>query len=620
MPTQLKKIARYGYYFAEGTPMWLVHAWCYRYKTDIKERRFHFIEGVNELWGPNNPTTQFIWHPWAYDMLDECLNNQYVAFVGSGSSGKSVFMAVWMLFNFYSDPFNTLCACTTTSIGDGKKRIWGSVTEYHNAVANAETGISSFSKLVTHPTPQIYAINQKGKQLEKNGIMMVASERGGKSQKSGKMRGYKVGEMPAKNGVRRGRFFLCMDEMTDIEAIVLKTAMSNLTKNPFFHAIGAANPSSFHDAFGQFVKPDGVMKIDGEEVEFNSYAQIDDSFYRWPIQQGKGVALHFDEIKHPNFIARKNLYPFLNTWEKIQDAIDTQDPNSLEFWRDVRGFWPPVGVVNTIYSEADLIAYNAYSKKVEWQNKDFVVKYMGVDPAFTNGGDRTAVSIISVGKNILNQWQVHIERIKSIYPDASVKDKLVDEAVARDVWELALLENIPSSNIAIDTTGGGSAWGTVFSMVSGKTDWIQVNFGGAASELPISTTDSTKSKDKYVNRVTEIWFSAKELLRQKCLTGVTNELAFEMTNRKYTTTRSGGVGTKVLAEKKEDMRKRMQGKSPDLADATFVAFDGMRQTLKFRMGKELGRGQNSAFRQRVDRLNVTLKSRQKQGYYAPEYN
>jgi hypothetical protein len=602
------QIEKFGFKFEEGTPLWLVHLFCYREKTDVGERAFHFKSAVTEIWGPHNEVAQFVWHPWADDMLIACLENRFVALVGSGSSGKSAFMALWLLVNFYADPYNTLCVCATTSIGSGKQRIWAAVTKYY--VASEEiVGADQFSGIVEHPNPFIYG-KIDGSKVTDRGVLLIASEKGQNAKKSGKMRGFKVGEMDANARPRRGRFFLALDEMTDVEHTALKTAIGNLSTNPFFHMIGAANPVSYFDPFGVFCEPeDGWDSITVEDYTWNLNPKN--------LMGGTGVALHFDAFKSPNFIAKEDIWP-LASWKTVQAAIDTQDPNSPEFWREFRGFWAPAGASNTIYTEADLLSYGAYAKEVEWLDKKTVAKFAGVDPAYTAEGDRCAVSIVSVGLDINAKWRVHIEGVYSVYIPTTAKKLPHNEAVAKEVHNIIKENKVADDHVAIDISSGGAPWGTIYTMVSKNESWFHCNFQGGASLLPISTTDRTPGKERYANRMTEIWFAGREMLRNYQLSGVTPDLSFEMVNRKYSTTRSSG-NMRLIAESKKEMRKRMDGKSPDLGDATFIALDCVKNRAAFRVGMASAKSGKSAFRSMMDKKNVSLISRQQQGTYESPY-
>jgi hypothetical protein len=88
-----------------------------------------------------------------------------------------------------------------------------------------------------------------------------------------------------------------------------------------------------------------------------------------------------------------------------------------------------------------------------------------------------------------------------------------------------------------------------------------------------------------VNRVTELWFGAKEFLQNGQLRGIGPDLAREMTSRNYDTRKSGSM--KVVVESKTDMKARI-GRSPDVADAAFVMLDVVRERFGLRPPQETG--------------------------------
>ena len=92
-----------------------------------------------------------------------------------------------------------------------------------------------------------------------------------------------------------------------------------------------------------------------------------------------------------------------------------------------------------------------------------------------------------------------------------------------------------------------------------------------ATDRRVSMSNATSCYDLYGNRVTEIWFAGKELVRCGQLRGVDAELAKEMTARQYETIK-GGEGLRMRVESKPDFRKRT-GYSPDNADAAFLLVD-----------------------------------------------
>jgi len=96
---------------------------------------------------------------------------------------------------------------------------------------------------------------------------------------------------------------------------------------------------------------------------------------------------------------------------------------------------------------------------------------------------------------------------------------------------------------------------------------MRVEFGGKASKEPTSLSDSTPGYESYANRVTEIWFGAKELMRTGQIKGVPQSLARELCARTYKTAK--GEKMRLMAEPKADMKMRI-GKSPDEADAALM--------------------------------------------------
>jgi hypothetical protein len=108
-----------------------------------------------------------------------------------------------------------------------------------------------------------------------------------------------------------------------------------------------------------------------------------------------------------------------------------------------------------------------------------------------------------------------------------------------------------------------------------------VNFGGAASDDPVSTNDEMKSKEKYVNRVSELWFRGAELLRSNKLRGMSPDLCKELSTRKYSTQK--GTTMKLQVESKVIYKAR-HGKSPDIADSAVVLVEVAYQRFHLKGG------------------------------------
>ena len=80
----------------------------------------------------------------------------------------------------------------------------------------------------------------------------------------------------------------------------------------------------------------------------------------------------------------------------------------------------------------------------------------------------------------------------------------------------------------------------------------------------ISSSGAAYRNDKYANKVTEMWFDARDLVRTGLFRGidVNSQFVKQLCQRRYTSVRKNYY----QIERKRDMKKRI-GRSPDLADA-----------------------------------------------------
>jgi hypothetical protein len=116
-----------------------------------------------------------------------------------------------------------------------------------------------------------------------------------------------------------------------------------------------------------------------------------------------------------------------------------------------------------------------------------------------------------------------------------------------------------------DKSGAGAPLGDVISIAWSK-DVYGLQFGGKASDKPVSAYDQTPAYERYVNSVSEIWYSLKEFMRAGQIKGISNDFMQEMCHRKLD---KGGVkdlNLRIKVMPKIEMKLRY-GMSPDIADA-----------------------------------------------------
>jgi hypothetical protein len=506
-----------------------------------ESREYHFKRIVSALWPEDGPKP-FVWHPWAERMLEAACVNKYLAVAGCASSGKTDFFAIWAIVNFIVAPYDTMVLVTSTTLKDSRKRIWGSIRDYWQAAPPLPGKLVDSMGLIRFD-------DGTGGTSDKCGITLIAAEKKKEKEAVGKLIGFK-----------NTRVIVIADEMPELSESILEASASNLSLNPEFQFIGIGNPASRFDAFGILAKP---------KHGWQTISPLEDE---WETE--RGLCIRFDGEKSPNVLTQKLIYPWIVTQAKLDEAKARFGENSLAYYRMFRGYWAPTGEDDNIYSETEIIAAGADQDAI-WLEPP--VKVAALDPAFTNGGDRTPVQFGLFGTSrdgIPTLMYTHRELLSD---DVTDRKKTRTEQIVRKFQDLCEQEGVEPFYAAFDKSGAGGPFGDVVSMMWSE-EVLGVQFGGKASDLPVSISDVTLSCDRYVNRVTELWFGAKELIRTGQLKGIDRELAKEMCSRKYTTQK--GVGLRMVVETKTDMKART-GESPDLADSAMILIELCRQRLGF---------------------------------------
>lgn len=535
------------------------HLYCFRHRV-IQEQgglgaAAHFWEIVNILWGPDNERKQFIRNPWSEKMLDEALAHKFLSVAGAASSGKSLFYAIYAIVNWLCDPANTTVLITSTSLKESKGRIWADVEEWWQAAQkhfdNALPGklVSSLGLLKLDDT------SGEIKTSDRSGIHLIAGEKKKEKDTIGKLIGYK-----------NRRLLFIGDEMPELSAALIEAATGNLdsSEKEWFQFVGIGNPNSIYDPHGIFSKPKAGWKT------------VTPASFEW--ETDLGYCIRFDAYQSPNILAGRILYKWLPTLEKVEAKKDSLGAESLAFWRMWRGFWCPTGGTESVVAEADIIGYDCESKVKKWKNDKFI-RLAFLDAGFTTGGDRSIAYFANFGINADTDLEtLEFDGYEVLFADVMKKDKEHSFQVATQFKELCEKKNIPPECAGVDDTGAAAFGDIVHTVWSRQVR--RVNFGGAASQLPVSAHDKRLSCDRYKNRVTEIWCSIREYMRGNQIRGICPDLAIELTARKMISKKSG-EDLKAKVESKQQMRDRT-GKSPDIADAALGILDILRSKHRFR--------------------------------------
>jgi hypothetical protein len=494
-----------------------------------------FWKLVDAIWNRPNSTKKFLRTPWADKMVRRAMEHKFLGIAGCASSGKSEFGAVWGILNFFASPHDTKVLLTSTSLKDSRQRIWGAVEEYWQEAAVAFGGEQN---LVGELVSASGLIRRRvgDQKSDRQGLALIAGEKSKAKESIGKIIGFKG-----------TRVILIADELPELSEALINAAEANLYSNPDFQMIGIGNPNSYYDPFGVFCQPK------------QGWAFINEDSEEWETEIG--YCIRFDGERSPNLLAGKVVYPWMLTEEKLERLRERLGEKSLRYYRMVRGFWCPTGAVDSIFTEADIIAHKG-SERAIWRETPVMVA--GFDPAFTNGGDR---SVLTLGKFGVSADGLNtLEFVESVELNEDVGEK--DESRSQQIIQKLIAEcktrGVHPRNLAIDGTGAGKPFCDMVRMMwSG--DFLEVNFGGAASDMAASGTDPRPANEVYLNSVSEIWFTGAEYLRSGQLRGIKPSLARELTARTYETKARG----KVQVEPKAKMKLRTN-QSPDESDSALL--------------------------------------------------
>lgn len=523
----------------------------------------HFMAFVSALW------PKFEWNPNAVKICKEMWvpGRKFLGVAGHASSGKTEAIAYFAVAFFLIDPENTMVIVTSKTVEIAQKKVWGSVKRAWNQLP--ENIKVPDEKLPGNLTQKAitYVNRATGKEDTQRGLMLMPGEQNQYRKSADKYQGIKAPNV-----------MVAADELATLSPAIVETAISNLTKNPNFIFVGAFNPETHYDASRRVAMPKA------------GWGSISERDMEWETEIG--YCIRFDGTKSPNVLDPARPWSGLYNREDLErDLRFYHGDKTAGFWTMVRGFWPPMGIEDAIYSSQEIEMYRGEAT-FPGQPKGFVwlqdpIRLAGLDPSYRPGGDKAILYFGLLGRArltgekygdngpeiLLFQYADPLGHLESpgfliLAEDvtkAQDKPRQVAEALKRECER----RNIRIENVGIDVTGAAS-FGSLVRMVWGD-GFLEIDFSHAPSETPISATDPRTAKERYADRPSELWYSGKYLLWTEQLKGISPELAADMVNRSFA--ESNG---KVKIESKEKMKERI-GRSPDIGDGAFCVLDVARQ-------------------------------------------
>lgn len=471
------------------------------------------------------------WHEWYELCLWAWCGYQNIGMTGCGSAHKTFFFSLLASMEFYCRPMETAVIMTSTSLPALKTRLWPRFKDFHKLTIG-DHKVSLPFHIVESKTMIQAMIGD-----DEHSIRAVAVDKGKVEQAIGKI----IGNHP-------GRVVMVVDEAAQTEAAVFEAKNNLAIGTTFFRFVAIANAISRFDNHGMFCEPK------------NGWGSITVEDQYWETKNG--ICLHFDALKSPNVLLGEKRYPKLSSQEDIDRVRRDEGENSLAWWSQIRGFWPPSGISNTVLDEARILSGRARDGAI-WKTG---FRNLGsLDPAFTSGGDRCVLRFARAGEWTNDIFGMELFDVIEIQLDVSAGIP-INYQIADRCKEECENRQVAPQDFAMDATAATG----LADIISQRWSPLirRVNFGGKATERPVSDIDPRKSTDAYGNRVSELWFSFARMVSAGKVRGLDTPTAIEFCSRLYKL-----AGEKNVVEPKADMKERMGGRSPDLADPAALLAD-----------------------------------------------
>jgi hypothetical protein len=422
---------------------------------------------------PNN------WHDWNELCLWAWCNYDNIGMTGCGAAHKTFTFSLLAFIEFICSPHNTAVIMTSTTVPALKTRLWPRFKDLmHLTIPNGDGYVRA--PLPFHVQESKTMIQAKEGDDE-HSIRAVAVDKGMVEKALGKI----IGNHP-------GRVVMVVDEAAQTEQAVFEAKNNLAIGTSYFRFVAIANAISQFDSHGKFCEPK------------NGWGTISVADEWWETKNG--ICLHFDGLKSPNVRLGEKRYPKLFGTEDIERIRKDAGEDSLAWWSQVRGFWPPTGISKTVLDAATIIAGKAKDKAV-WQTGFRTI--CTLDPAFTTGGDRCILRFFKIGKYIDGIFGMELSELIEIRLDAG-GNVPINYQIALRVKEECETRKVTPGDFSGDSTAASGLFDIISQVWS--PDIRRVPFGGKASERAIGFGDQRRACDVYANRVTELWFSFQKMV------------------------------------------------------------------------------------------------------------
>lgn len=480
-------------------------------------------------------------HYWIARRMQCWCRTGFQTWIGPASCAKSTDAAMCVLLHWLSSPFDTTCVVCSTTVDMLEKRIFGELLRFYQSIPDAPGAYKKSETAIV-----------LGDENSKNGIFGLAVLKGTEREALGNI-----------IGLHNRHVVLIVDEMQATREAIVR-ASTNLGASGEFRFLGMGNPDSRLDPLGMYSEP----KVGWQDPSI--HPDLTDG---WDTKWGR--CEFFDGYLSPAVVepGGERTYPFLLSKRAIDEMGGQYGYDHPLFWSQRRGFFPPEGVGDGLFSLAFFSRFAATSElDGVWVRPP--VAFAALDPAFSTGGDRCAYRSCLVGDVVVpggaTEPRVLLGKPQVVKLEAGSGKPITNQIVGSGVKMLAD-EAVPPARFGLDTTGTQGPIADAFDREFKVGLCRRYSFGGKASDMPVSDANPKPASKELGNRVTELWHNVHTLCATGLVRGLDADTVDELCKRRFTSLKP------LTLETKKEMKKRL-GKSPDFADVTSILLTQVRES------------------------------------------
>lgn len=521
------------------------------------------IEHYKRLWVLLWPTEEV--DPWTELALKGWLENRITVLMGCKNCAKTHSMAKIVLTDWWAFPDQTLWLISSTTLKGAEMRIYGRIKSLYNRAKEGwpelpGRSIEHLGCITNQRMEASYTLrnNNLARTLER-GIVVVPSKQGSDA----------VG-LSSFIGIKAPRLRHCGDEVSVTGQAFLNAYNNFISEENEFKGIMSGNPTDLLDPLCRAARPVGGWESWTDTKKTQTWRS---TFYN-------AFVIAFDGRDTPNndSPASGPRYRHLTTPKDVANIVKTNGPDHPFSY--MMAFGKPNRLLTSKRVITEMLCReHRASEDVIWQGGGRVSVY-GLDPAY--GGPDLCVGMPGeFGMDVEGKVVLKISPPEIIPIRANVL-KEADDQIAEWIKERLMQLNIPSVNCFYGAFGRGTL-GNAFARIFGKECPIPIDEGGAPSTRPVRddlfVTEKDASKrlmrcdEYYDRRISELWYSVRLCIESNQIRELTEETIEEGCLRIFSIVR----GNRVSVETKDELKKRMQGESPNKFDALTFVVEGARQ-------------------------------------------